>query len=958
MPSLIFFGRVGMRQLIVLFFNFLLILTTACSDTNSSSDELGPVRIGYLAKETLAPAHWIFKADSDEEISTYQWQFSDDRYLSRLSARSESVDHVFQQPGTYLVRLQYRTSAGEEGTAEVEISIGSGHISGTVLAAVDNLVDVDTRDPDEPSGNNDSFDNAQAISAISRLSGVVDANDIVDFFQVQLQQSQRISLQVADDNGQGQYGQLRLELFASTDQNTALITIETDLNNGQLPTAAIIPSDGDYFIKLTALNPMHFISESQTSIHSHGNYSMAIERVINSAIQGEFVAGEINIMLRPERQYQAQGLRSVVDMGRIKTISLENAQLFLADHNVQYKMQSLTSEEELDWQTLQVIEALKGHSDILYAEPNFKRYSSALSPLNDPYYSAQWHYNTINLGQAWQVLGHRGDSAITVAVLDTGVLLAHPDLSGNLVAGYDFVGDGLTTHSEDDDPNDPGDKSINGQRSSFHGTHVAGTIAATAVNSIGGAGVAPNVKIMPVRVLGQDGGTVSGILKGLCFAAQLSSSNSDLCNNSISASSAADIINLSLGGASFSQIEQELYKAVADKGIIVIAAAGNESTSIPSYPAAYDNVISVAAINSNLEQSSYSNFGPTIDVTAPGGDFSVDRGVFSTWGDDRLESTLLTYGSLQGTSMAAPHVAGVAALMKSVKADLTHAEFLTHLNAGRLTQDLGSNGRDDIFGMGLIDAQKAVLQVMQDLGPQVSSSKNHIYFNVSHASIDFVLTAIGVDHDADLGEISVQIRGAENNDGGFWLQLNKQSGLGNYTAIVDRSGLLEGVYQAELVVSSSLSNIDDIVIVVQLQVGNPELSANAGVQYVVIIDENAQPNAEGVLPSVAGSSALIASQGRYSYQILGLKKGNYTVSTGSDLDLDSIICDAGESCGQYPTLGQSKTITISEDQPQVEVNMSVNYVNTSTTSLMSGARSMPISVYRGAQPVVLKTLDK
>jgi serine protease len=515
----------------------------------------------------------------------------------------------------------------------------------------------------------------------------------------------------------------------------------------------------------------------------------------------------------------------------------------------------------------------------------------------------------------------------------------------------------------DSDANDPGDKSINGQRSSFHGTHVAGTIAASAVNGIGGVGVAPNVKIMPVRVLGQDGGTTSEILMGVCFAAQLTSSSNGLCRNTNSATSAADIINLSLGGLGSSEIERELYKAVTDSGIIIIAAAGNESTSAPFYPAAYDNVISVAAVNRNLEQASYSNFGSTIDVAAPGGDFSVDSGILSTWGDDLSGAVVLTYGSLQGTSMASPHVAGVAALMKSAKTDLNHTEFLGLLNAGSLSQDLGTVGRDDIFGVGMIDAQKAVLQVKQNLGPQILSSKNHIYFNVSHISIDFILTAIGVASDADLGDIGVQINGASNNNGGDWLQLNKSSGLGSYSATVDRSDLFEGSYQAELVISSSLSSVADIIITVQLQVGNPELFANAGVQYVVVIDEDAEPSEEGVLPSAGGSAALIANQGRYSYQVLGLKKGNYTVSTGSDIDLDFIICDAGESCGQYPTLDQPKTITISEQQPEVEINMSVNYVNTGIGSLMTGGQgesqdSMPFSVYRGAQPFVLKTLNK
>ena len=923
-----------MKLLFLLFFSLFILPLVGCTGSNDSSDGISIV---FDEKENIAPAYRVFEVAGGEDITSYQWQISGGFSNSTSTGEGASIEYTFEEPGVYQVRLNYQTLAGIEKTIATNVVIGSGSISGTIIAASDTLVDVDTRDSAEPNITNNGFDNAQVISANSRLSGIVDKDDREDFYQVQLQADQLITLQVADEGRSAGYEQIRLELFrADSDGNPNFVMSSTTrIDNGRLLTVVDVDSTDNYFIKLIAI--IDPISLPRSDIH--GIYTLAINAQINATAK-DYAPGEINIMLKPNRQYQAQGLTSKVDLGRIKTLSINDAQAFLAGQNMIFSTPTMTSiltiEEQAHWQMLQTLEMLAVHPDILYAEPNWRRYAS-LSEINDPLYSAQWHYDTINAEQAWEAMDSRGSANVTVAVIDTGVLLDHPDLSSNLVAGYDYVGDGSSREAEDDDPNDPGDKTINGQRSSFHGTHVAGTIAASAANEQGGVGVAANVKIMPVRVLGKNGGFSSDIIAGVCFAAQMTNADNGICENSNQAEKAADIINLSLGGEFFSNIEQAVYDAVTKKGIIVIAAAGNESTDQPFYPAAYDKVISVSAINRNLEQASYSNFGPTIDVAAPGGDSSVDRGILSTLGDDRSEPTTFTYGSLQGTSMAAPHVAGVAALMKSIKPSLNHNEFLGYLNAGNLTQDLGAEGRDDIFGMGLIDAHKAVLKVLQDSTPQILSSNNNLFFNVSQSRIVFSLTSSNGD---DLGEINVEIQGASNNAGGFWLQLNKNSGLGDYQATVERSGLPEGSYQAQLLVSSTASEVDDLTISVQLQVGNPVLSANAGVQYVLVTDPDAEPNKSGVILSEASSRALFANNGKYSYQITGLKKGTYIVSTGSDLDLDFLICDAGESCGQYPTIDQPTTITISEEQPDLDINMSVNYVNTevgitATDSLIS-----------------------
>ena len=357
--------------------------------------------------------------------------------------------------------------------------------------------------------------------------------------------------------------------------------------------------------------------------------------------------------------------------------------------------------EKLD--TLMASKALARRADVALAEPNFIRH--ALVTPNDPLYGLQWHYPLINLPAAWDLT--TGSTNVKVAVIDTGVLHGHPDLQGQLAPGFDFISNAaaaLDGNGIDPDPEDPGDGG-GVSPSSFHGTHVAGTIGAKTQNAYGVAGVAWNVTLVPLRVLGFGGGTDFDILQAVRYAA-------GLANNS-GTSNKVDVINLSLGGTGYSQTAQNVFTQARSAGVIVVAAAGNNDSSQLFYPASYDGVVSVSAVDLLKQKAGYSNFGTAVDVAAPGGDISADRngdgyadGVLSTLKDELTGA--FNFRFYNGTSMAAPHVAGVVALMKSVKPSLTPAEFDTLLASGSLTTDLGAAGRDDFFGNGLIDARKAV----------------------------------------------------------------------------------------------------------------------------------------------------------------------------------------------------------------------------------------------------------
>ena len=974
-----------------------LLLLVACSSKDSGSE----VIIDVVSSQKLAPAEWTFKANTNLAITSYQWSFRsaniaiNDSQFETSQYRGEEVSFIFPEVGTYRVRLDYQTGQGAEAQiqqVEGSVTIAGGRIEGTITAAVNTLVDIDTRELAEPAGNNDSFEEAQILASKVNLSGVVDNNDQVDIYQVRLQQSQRLAVQVADSfesGGANEYDVVEVALFSTNDRDTPLLVQQTDSETGRFLAPLLIPADNDYFIKISAVNPVAGISA-----RSHGIYSLAISSA-NTAASGDFVFGEVNVLLKPYRQYAAQGMSTKADLGRLKTLTLDDARAFMASAGV-FNSNSVNSnishEEQLRWQVLQAVEILSQHDAIQIAEPNWKRYAAAntssqalniqpsSSSLNDPFASSQWHFDVINVPQAWQLLGsgadQYGDKDVVVAVLDTGVLLNHPDLVDNIISnkGRDFfIGSpGVGVAGGDD----PGDKSINnGSRSSFHGTHVAGTIAAAANNSIGGSGVAPNVTIMPVRVLGEGGGSVADILSGVCYAASLNQSDGagkDICNNSVSAPVAADIINLSLGGSDLSNIEQVVYNAVADLGIIIIAAAGNESTSKAFYPAAYNNVVAVAAVSQQREQSSYSNFGSNIagskiDVAAPGGDFSVDSGIVSTLGDDSRGAIEASYGALQGTSMAAPHVAGVAALMKSAKPSLTQQEFLAYLRAGNLSQDIGANGYDDIYGHGLINAEKAVLAVLGPLPDKIISSSNQLFFNISINSLSFDISATNSLTQEQVGELTVTIKGAvingaDNGSSRSWLSVRSDTNQsqsnsvawGTNNLLVDRTGLLEGRYQADVIINSTAYG--SLTIKVTLQVGNPDVSANAGVQYVLLVTEDAVA-VNGVFPTEGGSAGLVANNGKYVYQINGIKKGRYFVSSGSDLDFDNLICDAGESCAQYPTLEKPVVVTISEEESVQQVNMTVNYLNTEIRSFNfdNSQKIFPFAAYRKASSKSLVT---
>lgn len=295
-----------------------------------------------------------------------------------------------------------------------------------------------------------------------------------------------------------------------------------------------------------------------------------------------------------------------------------------------------------------VLARYRADARVAYAEPNFI-YSLAAVP-NDPGYPLQWHYGNVNLPAAWDVA--TGSSLVIVAVLDTGILFAHPDVQGITVPGFDFV----------DNDSNPQDPFCPPPDDFAHGTHVAGTVAAATNNATGVAGVnwggPGKTKIMPLRIFGDIGGLCGATSDDIIAAIEWAADHS------------ARVINMSFGGPGFSQALQDAVTYAFNTGVVMVAAAGNDNANCPNfYPANYANVIGVAATDINNSKASYSSFGACVDLAAPGGDNTPDVNmdgapdyVLSPAG---TPSTPTGYFWSAGTSMAAPHVAGLAALLIS-----------------------------------------------------------------------------------------------------------------------------------------------------------------------------------------------------------------------------------------------------------------------------------------------------
>jgi subtilisin family serine protease len=371
--------------------------------------------------------------------------------------------------------------------------------------------------------------------------------------------------------------------------------------------------------------------------------------------------------------------------------------------------------------------ALLADPAVADVRPDAYAYLAAARIPDDALWPAQqWHYGMVDLPRAWRIA--TGSAQVLGAVVDDGIRFDHPDLAPNLTAdGYDFVSastaplcaGGTADLTGDGDGYDPDPTlpvayartgaCVRATPVGGHGLHVAGTVGAVGDNEVGVAGVSWAVRIRPVRVMNASGrGTYFDIAQGLLYAAGLPASDGG--GGTVQAATGARVINLSLGGSADDPVLRDAVRAAHAAGALIVASAMNASNSTPFYPAAYPEVVSVAAVSPRGMPAFYSNFGPTVDIAAPGGDHPQGGGnnpsfmIGSTsWS---FADGTPAYAFLQGTSMAAPHVTGVAALLLAHEPALTVEQLRARLLD--YATDAGTPGRDDRYGAGILNARNSL----------------------------------------------------------------------------------------------------------------------------------------------------------------------------------------------------------------------------------------------------------
>lgn len=310
--------------------------------------------------------------------------------------------------------------------------------------------------------------------------------------------------------------------------------------------------------------------------------------------------------------------------------------------------------------------ALKVELEPVFTDNTEKKDNISLSALNDPMLKDQYGVSLLQLEEAWKI--NPGSPKIKIAVLDTGIDLNHPDLKDKIVQGKNVA--------------EPGKEPID---DSGHGTHCAGIAAAASNNNEGGVGIGGLASIMPVKILKYGSGTDDAIAEGIVWAAD----------------NGANVMTMSIGIYRSSKPIEDALKYALDKGITITASAGNKNQEYDIHlPSTYPGVIEVASTDEKDQKSSFSNFGKKVSVAAPG------TAILSTLPTYTLKGKPLNYGKLSGTSMAAPHVAGLAALILSQKPNLKGNEVTKIIESS--SKDLGEPGWDRIYGHGRIDALAAL----------------------------------------------------------------------------------------------------------------------------------------------------------------------------------------------------------------------------------------------------------
>jgi serine protease len=826
----------------------------------------------------------------------------------------------------------------------------TGAVNGNLTLPDRLLVDQDPRDRYDAHSTVNNASPGQTLPALSSAVGNVINGATVDpsdFYHVTLQNGDRITMKIADPDVD-----LDLYLYQGGTQVASSVTANA------IETVTAASGDTQYVIEVRA----H--AAGSTYNLSVGLAPAAAERWIDS----EFVIGQAIVRYRhaPSASAARGPVNDGIDPDGITLTSFPIdpdldgrwAASGGADRGAGAPTRATaaraTAVDAARSATLAMIDQLNQDPEVLSAEPNL-----IFHPLfvpDDVYYPRQWDLPLIHADLAWDVTD--GESTVAVAVIDTGILTDHPDLSAGIlkdgltVVGYDFISNATAARDGngiDPNPYDNGDKASGQSRSSFHGTHVSGTIAAAGDNGQGITGLAWNARIMPLRALGIGGGTDYDIIQAVKYAAGLPN-DSGTVPTVAGVPRHADVINMSFGatGPCAGTAFQAAITAARNAGVIVVAAAGNGGTNAAQVPASCAGVIGVAAVDSADSPAPYSNYGAAnVDLSAPGGNLSADLnadgfpdGILSTVGDDSSGTIVANgYAWYQGTSMAAPHVAGIAALMKSIYPALSPLQFDQLINGANPDPQVSSittfaKGQwSDRLGRGVIDAEKAVKMAQYLAGgggpttPVLGLSSDKLNFGFIETALSTTAVNYGI---GGLGAISVDNYSAQPF--APWLTSAVIGNTVSFTVIRANLPPTDGDYSASVTVRSGNGGAVSLAISVSK---GAVVQSDAGFVYLQLI---------GVDPGGTVYQITASAAGDYAFSFTGVKPGRYILGGGTDVDEDWILGDNGELFGLYPSSDASQIITVTAGQTLVGADFHLQFVGlpiANQTGLSPATQSTP-----------------
>ncbi len=796
------------------------------------------------------------------------------------------------------------------------VTTQSVSVSGVIEIESQTRIDSDTADDlrINQSTSNNCDDEAQRLPVtgvvggyLSPLAGTYPARsgestrfdfeqDSQDYFNADLNPGDRVSLQVFSDE-RLEAPRPRLQIFDGDNREVFVGA----LGDSQSILHVIESGSGDYTIRVSAQSggPFRYVL-----IVAERN----AESMMNTAYQNpDFVPGEAIVT------FAGVNSNSDAPSSLTSSMSAESVRELRPGvwHLRQNEFKSLAAANRTlaKFKTAAWVQQLRNQAGVSAASPNYIYHAQTTSPQTNSLYGRQWNSTLISLPSAWQAAPNAG-VGVGVAVLDTGLFSSTPDTAGNwhpdleqnvrLVStsssSPDFVGlqnDLDNQPGRDSNPADPGDGQP--RSSNFHGTHVAG-IVSSVDNSIGVVGVAHRSDLIPVRVLGEAG---TGNLADLIAAIEWAGNQAEI-----------DVINLSLGGvAPNSQLENAI-NAAHNAGKLVVAAAGNQGTDEPTYPAAYPNVVGVGAVDAGGERASYSNVGASVSLVAPGGDASRDANldtradiIVSAWGTDDEGVFEPGYAGLQGTSMAAPHVSGLFALMKGEKPSLSSDEFFALMVGGQLT-DAKENSTE--YGAGLINAVKAVDAALDGNIPDVlAASPSVVTFVNNDSQIQLALnqyptqaniSIVGVSADAEWLRVGPELVAGEPAPSMVTLSIN--------AALLGQSQ--SGTTELQIDYRGS-GTVRSLTVPVNVRLSDPNDTRDAGRHYVLLLSADEARN-------TVYQQVVSAIGGQYRFEFGNVEPGNYLLVAGTDMDNNGFICENGEACAEYPVNGLPQIIEVQETE--------------------------------------------